>query len=323
VRADRLVATLMFLQRRTRVTAAEVAFELEVSERTARRDLEALAVAGVPVYSQPGRGGGWRLVGGARTDLSGLKEAEARALFLVAAPAVAATPALKSALSKLVQALPAPFRDQAEAAATSVIVDPDRWGQNRRWARPEHLEALQSAVIGGDAVRLGYAGRNGAPGTRVVHPLGLVTKNMVWYLIAGTDAGLRTFRVDRVTGVETTGEPVVRPPDFDLHREWERIVSRVDVLRSPARVEAVVEAGTVAVLRWVFGAQLTVGETTGDGRVTVTLAGQDIEIIAAQLAGFGHQVEVTGPPSARRYLARVGEELRHLYAAEGRPDPVG
>ena len=97
MRADRLVATLLFLQSRGRATVAEVAEELEVSTRTARRDLEALSMAGVPVYSQAGRGGGWSLVGGARTDLSGLSAPEARALFLVAGPG-AATPEVKTAL---------------------------------------------------------------------------------------------------------------------------------------------------------------------------------------------------------------------------------
>src|SRR3982075_4276131 len=114
MRADRLVATLLFLQSRGRVTANEVAEELEVSERTARRDLEALAMSGVPVYSQAGRGGGWSLVGGARTDLSGLTADEARTLFLVAGPSSAATPEVKAALRKLVQALPATFRAGAE-----------------------------------------------------------------------------------------------------------------------------------------------------------------------------------------------------------------
>jgi predicted DNA-binding transcriptional regulator YafY len=116
VRADRLVAILLLLQQREQVTASEVALELEVSERTARRDLDALAMAGVPVTSMQGRGGGWRLaLGGARTDLSGLTASEARALFLVAGPA---TPAVKAALGKLVRTLPEPFLEQAEAAAT-------------------------------------------------------------------------------------------------------------------------------------------------------------------------------------------------------------
>src|SRR3954471_20496608 len=106
MKADRLVATLMLLQTRHKVTCAELAEELEISERTARRDLEALSAAGIPVYSQPGRNGGWALLGGARTDLSGLTAAEARTLFLVAGPSSAVPPEAKAALRKLVQALP-------------------------------------------------------------------------------------------------------------------------------------------------------------------------------------------------------------------------
>ena len=130
MRADRLVAILLLLQSRGRVTAAEVAAELEVSLKTARRDLEALSLAGIPVYAQPGRGGGWQLLGGARTDLSGLTAAEARTLFLVAGPSATVTPEAKSALRKLVRALPEPFRASAEAAATATVLDPAGWGTN-------------------------------------------------------------------------------------------------------------------------------------------------------------------------------------------------
>src|SRR5256885_7840072 len=102
MRADRLVATLLLMQARGRVTAAELAHELEISVATARRDLEALSAAGVPVYPQAGRGGGWSLVGGARTDLTGLTAREAQALFLLAGPAASISPAVRSALRKLV-----------------------------------------------------------------------------------------------------------------------------------------------------------------------------------------------------------------------------
>ena len=127
MRADRLVAALLVLQARGRVTASELAEELEISERTARRDLEALAMAGIPVYSQAGKGGGWSLLGGARTDLSGLTADEARTLFLIAGPSSAATPQMKAALRKLVQALPESFRAGAEAAAAAVVIDPATW----------------------------------------------------------------------------------------------------------------------------------------------------------------------------------------------------
>src|SRR5580698_9575702 len=132
MRADRLVALTLLLQARGQVTAAEVAEELEVSERTARRDLDALGMAGLPVYSLQGRHGGWQLAGGGRTDLSGLSAAEARALFLVAGPASTVTPQVKSALRKLVRAIPEPFRTDAEAAATAVLVDPSGWDRPAR-----------------------------------------------------------------------------------------------------------------------------------------------------------------------------------------------
>src|SRR4051794_9877429 len=306
MRADRLVATLLLLQTRKRVTAAEVAAELEISERTARRDLEALSAAGIPVYAQPGRGGGWELVGGARTDLSGLTADEARTLFMVAGPAAAATPELKSALRKLVRALPEPFRAGAEAAATSVVIDPGAWGRTRAATQPPFLDALQSALVAQVCVRLGYADREGNPSTRLVSPLGLAMKGTVWYLVAGTDAGLRTFRVWRVTSVEPTGEPVVRPPDFDLEREWQRIVANVDELRTPMWVDARVDADLLPVLRWLYDRQLTVAEQPEpDGRFSVRVGTQNVRWVAAQLAGFGRRVEVTAPREAVAEMRRI------------------
>jgi predicted DNA-binding transcriptional regulator YafY len=228
VRADRLVAELLIMQSRGRVTAAELAEELEISERTARRDLEALAMAGIPVYSQAGRGGGWSLVGGARTDLSGLTAAEARTLFLVAGPSAAATPQVKAALRKLVRALPEPFRAEAEAAASAIVLDPSSWDRTDA-PTPVFLDDLQRAVVEGVQVRLSYVDRERRETERVVHPLGLVAKASVWYLVAGTEAGQRTFRVSRVRGVTPTGEPVERPDGFDLAATWEEIKESLEV----------------------------------------------------------------------------------------------
>src|SRR4051794_5128647 len=216
------------LQARGQVTTAEVAAELEISERTARRDLEALGVAGLPIYSRQGRNGGWQLAGGGRTDLSGLTAAEARALFLVAGPSSAATPEVKAALRKLVRALPEPFRPQAEAASTAVVVDPTGWDGTAAPSRTApFLDAVQQAVVEGEQIVLGYVARNREATTRVVHPLGLATKGTTWYLVGGTDAGLRTFRVDRVTAVERTGRAVVRPEGFELAEAWRLITDEV------------------------------------------------------------------------------------------------
>jgi predicted DNA-binding transcriptional regulator YafY len=316
MRADRLVAALLHLQAHSRVTAADLAQELEVSERTARRDLEALAMAGVPVYAQPGRRGGWSLLGGARTDLSGLNAAEARALFLVAGPA-AATPAVTAALRKLVRALPEPFRASAQAAASAVVHDPDDWDRpNRSRALPSpHLGALQNAVIDGVQVRLRYAGRDKPESERTVHPLGLVAKGVVWYLVADTDAGLRTFRLNRIRSIVVTSLPVRRPEGFDLDEAWRTTVASLDERRLPCRAMARVDADFVHIVRWVLGTRLTVladGEH-GDGRVPVEVRGQSPMIVAAQLAGFAEHIDVIEPEEVRVQLARLGAALTRSY----------
>jgi predicted DNA-binding transcriptional regulator YafY len=314
MRADRLVATLLFLQSRGRVTAEEVAEELEVSIRTARRDLEALSIAGIPVYSQAGRGGGWSLVGGARTDLSGLTAAEARTLFLIAGPSSAITPQAKAALRKLVQALPETFRAEAEKAASAIVLDPAHWGGTAP-PPPPHLEALQQAVVQGVQVRLGYRDRTRAVTERTVHPLGLVSKGSVWYLVADTEAGLRTFRVWRVQSAELTDDPVRRPPGFDLAETWQGIVARLDEQRLSRQVTALADPSILGWLRGHFGNRLTVGDAIDDGRLAVEIGFPPSHEAALDLAGYGFGLEVLDPPELRDQLAALGTRLVERYGA--------
>ena len=314
MRADRLVAALLVLQSKGRVTAAELANELEVSERTARRDLEGLAMAGVPVYSQPGRGG-WELVGGARTDLSGLTADETRALFLVAGPA-AATTEVRAALRKLVRALPATFRPEAEAAAGAIMRDAASWDHEEP-PTPLHLEALQRAVIEGVQVELGYRRRDGEVSFRTVHPLGLVVKNGTWYLVAGTAAGQRTFRVSRVRSVAATHEQVERPDDFDLSEAWRSIVTGVDAQRTPVTVTLRTDEVTLDVLCWMFGNRVGEQSPDGSGRITVEVRAQSELMMARQLAAFADAVEVVSPAAVREHLAEIGQGLVRRHAPQG------
>jgi predicted DNA-binding transcriptional regulator YafY len=314
MRADRLVATLLLLQARGRVTAAEVAEELEVSVKTARRDLEALAMAGIPVYSQAGRNGGWSLVGGARTDLSGLTAAEARALFLLAGPSAALTPEAKTALRKLVQALPETFRSAAEAAAAAIVLDPAGWGDQPP-ADPPHLEALQQAVVDGRRVRIGYSDRRRQQTDRTVHPLGLVEKGSLWYLVAGTETGMRTFRLSRIQWVEVTDEPVDRPADFDLATSWQATVAAVEERRTSVRAIVHVDRLAVGPLRQQFGTGFRVlRDGLPDGRVEVEIGMAYPNRIAEQLAGWGAHVEVVSPEEVRDLLAEIGNQLVARYA---------
>ena len=313
VRADRLVATLLLLQARGRLTAGQLARELEVSVATARRDLDALSVAGIPVYPQPGRGGGWSLVGGARTDLTGLTAAEARALFLLVGPSASVAPAVTSALRKLVRALPATFRADAEAAASAVVVDPAGWGEAGP-LRPDLLDRLEAAVVGRRKVRLRYASRTSERSQRLVDPWGLVDKDGVWYLVAGTPAGQRTFRVDRIDEAEVCDEPAERPPDFALGDAWARVVNQVEQQRALVAAHVLIDAKLAPVLGGQFGRHSEVTGPTADGRLSVRVAAPTPLMIAQHLAGWGALIEVTDPPAVRAELARLGAELVARYA---------
>jgi predicted DNA-binding transcriptional regulator YafY len=312
MRADRLVAALLVLQARGRVTAAELAGELEVSVATARRDLEALSAAGIPVYPQPGRGGGWSLVGGARTDLSGLSATEAEALFLLVGPAAAGSGEAGAALRKLVRALPHTFRADAEAAATATMVDPTRWSGRDR-PRPELVDRLQAAVVRRRKVRLTYTNRARERTERLVDPWGLVDKDDTWYLIAGTERGERTFRVDRIAAAEPTAEPAERPDDFALAAAWDRVVGEVEQARSRTWATVLIGTRFVPILRDHFGIHCHTEAELDDGRSRVRIAAPTPLDIARNLAGWGSQVEVLEPESVQTQLARIGTELTSLY----------
>lgn len=316
MRADRLVALLLLLQRRGKVTATEAAAELEISERTARRDLDALGMAGLPVYSTRGRNGGWGLAGGGRTDLSGLTENEVRTLFLLAGPSSSATPEIRAALRKLVRALPEAFRDTAEAASRAVVVDRRGWdgtGTGTHRPDPPHLDAVQQAVVAGRRATLGYIAANGEVTSRVVDPLGLAVKGSTWYLVAGTEQGQRTFRVDRITAVEILQDAAIRPDGFDLTGAWQSITRDVDEWRSPARARAMIDPETLSLLRWVFGRRLRIGPPGADGKVEIELRSTTTRALAGEIAGFGKLVEVLEPLEIREHLAEIARELGDLY----------
>lgn len=312
MRADRLVATLLLMQTRGRVTAGEVARELEVSVATARRDLEALSAAGVPVYPQPGRGGGWSLVGGARTDLSGLTAPEAMALFLLVGPAATADPTLRSALRKLVHALPETFRAAAGRASDAVVIDPSRWGEPQRTAEPT-AAAFTEAVIGRRQVRLTYARASGPVSHRVVDPWAVIEKSGRQYLLAGTPDGRRTFRADRVSGVEILSTASSRPDDLNAAATWAEVVAESERRRGGVQVTVAAGHREIRILRDRFGRQATDARDRPDGRAGLQVQAPTPRSVAEQLAGWGSSVEVIGDDAAagrvRAALVAIGEEL--------------
>ncbi|MGH9152342.1 MAG: helix-turn-helix transcriptional regulator [Acidimicrobiales bacterium] len=308
------MAALLILQARGRTTARQLAAELEVSVKTARRDLEALAAAGIPVYATAGKGGGWELLGGARTDLSGLTAAEARALFLVAGPSASVAPEVKAALRKLVRALPETFRREALAAGAALVVDPAAWGKGYE-SPPPLLAVLESAVVDRVRVRMAYANRDGAVSERTVDPLGLAKKGSTWYLLAGTDRRLRTFRVDRVRSAEPTGEPARRPEAFDLAAAWREVAEATEARRRRMAARVRVRTRLLPGLREQFGADMAEPRPLDEEWSEVEIRRVSAEIIADELAGWGRDVEVQSPEAVRGHLARLGAELVAIYAA--------
>lgn len=213
MRADRLLAILMLLQHRGRLTAAEIAVQVEVSVRTVLRDVEALSASGVPVYTDRGHGGGISLIPGYRTDLTGLTLNEAKALLSSGSGRVA-SPAFASAMRKVAAALPGPHRVEATRAAQRILVRPDGFA----WPRPPepHLVELQRAVVDGLRVRALYRRPDADPAERTLDPVGLVYAGDHWYLLALRDGAERTYRVSRIEELTVLAEPATRPAQVDL-----------------------------------------------------------------------------------------------------------
>jgi predicted DNA-binding transcriptional regulator YafY len=316
MRADRLVAIVLLLQTHGQLTARQISEYLETSERTVRRDLDALLMAGVPLYSQRGRGGGWALIGGHRLDLTGFTVEEARALFLFVGARQGtggAEVGLRSALRKIMVALPEPLRAQAAAATQSTVIDPAGWGRDGG-GDPPLLDSLREAVLAKVQVDLDYAKPGSAPSTRRVHPYGLVSKRGVWYLFAGTDRGRRTFRVSRVVAATAVDERAAVPEGFDLAAEWDD--AEADFAARLQVVDVVVDVAEPAVLGvsatfrgWAGLGDVDAGEPPEAGWRRLRLSVPHLRAAAANLAPFGAAVRVIEPDALRTDLLRIGEEL--------------
>lgn len=253
MRASRLVQLLLLLQTRSRITAPELAAELEVSVRTVYRDVEALAAAGVPVYSEPGRAGGVRLVDGYRTRLTGLTSEEADAVLLAGLPDAAADLGLGTVMAtaqlKVLAALPPELRGRATRIAERVHIDAPGW-----FHRPDEtptLAAIADALWHDRRVQVRY-GRKDRTVERLLDPLGLVLKAGTWYLVAGHRTDIRSYRVSRIEAATPTDEFFTRPYDFDLSTHWTE--SQEDFARSMLRVRARcrIDAAQLRLLRLGF-----------------------------------------------------------------------
>ncbi|WP_418153972.1 helix-turn-helix transcriptional regulator [Actinoalloteichus caeruleus] len=229
MRADRLVSLVLLLRQHGRLSASALARELEVSTRTVLRDVEALSTAGVPIYAERGRHGGFALLPGFRTELTGLNHDEALALLVVGsrrgAQAFGLGPALASAMRKVVDALPEGSRASAAGAVQRLLVDPETDLLERRLAAEEVVPTpvvaeVRRAVFAGSRLRIHYAAAEQPPAWRTVDPIGLVTARDQVYLLATRSGADRTYRLSRVLAAEALPEPARRPDRVDLAGVW-------------------------------------------------------------------------------------------------------
>ncbi|MFE7112973.1 helix-turn-helix transcriptional regulator [Streptomyces sp. NPDC057575] len=229
MRADRLVSLVLLLRQRGRMTAETLALELEVSTRTVLRDMEALSAAGVPVYAERGRNGGFALLPDFQTALTGLNHDEALALLVAGsrrgAQVFGLGSALASAMLKVVDALPEGLRDTAADAAQRLLIDPETDLLSRPVAAEEVPDAIvamvRCAVLAGHKLRIHYAAVDQDPKWRTVDPIGLVTVREQGYLLAKRAGEDRTYRLSRVLAAEELDEPAQRPDTVDLDRAWQ------------------------------------------------------------------------------------------------------
>jgi predicted DNA-binding transcriptional regulator YafY len=309
MRADRLLSILLLLQAHGRMSAADLARKLEVSRRTVYRDLDALGSAGVPVVTDRGPNGGAYLLGGYRTDLTGLTETELEALLAFGGQGPAADLGLGPHLDRASRKLAvAARRDRAGRLRERVLIDSERWF--RQASVPPHLTKVQDALWLDRRLRLRYRRTLDSVVDRTVEPYGLVCKAGTWYMLAGVRGEPRVYRVSRIEDAEMTDETFERPPAFDLRSAWAAQVGRFKSSGPESvMVKVRVDPDVSGQFARVVGDQVV--ERPSDGVVVLDFPA--CEAAVSLLAAFGRAVEVLEPQEVRQRLADIGRQLSSLY----------
>jgi predicted DNA-binding transcriptional regulator YafY len=319
MRASRLLSIQMMLETRGPMSAAALADALEISVRTLHRDIDQLTAAGVPIYADRGRNGGFRLLDGWNTRLTGLTPAEAQVVFLsgLAGPAadLGLDKPLQGAQLKLMTALPAASRTEAQKMQSRFHLDPVDW--YREADAVPYLAVVAEAVWSERQLSMCYESWRDEV-ERVVHPLGLVLKAGAWYLVAAADGKARTYRVSNVKRAVVLEQRVRRPAQFDLARYWTESVLRfesalytdhADVLATPAGLRDL-RYLNAAVARAVAQARPS---RRKDGRVALRIPVESVEHGAGQLLRLAPEVEVTGPARLRKAIVSRLRQVSAMY----------
>ncbi len=320
MRADRLLSLLMLLQARGKMTARKLAQELEVSERTIYRDIDALSVAGVPIYGESGPEGGYALVDSYHTNLTGLTEGEVRALFMLNIPAPLAdlgvSQELRAALLKLAAALPDTRRRDEEGVRQRFHLDSTWWSQSEE--RVPHLQTIQQAVWQDCKIQVVYRTSVAVEIERLVAPYGLVAKAGVWYLVCARNDAMQVHRVSDLLAVYVADESFERPTKFDLVAFWEKWCIEYEIFLSDFTATVRVAPSFIPELPRYFGNYIhtkitQAGPPDAAGWIKLELSFESFEAARDHILGFGRGVEVLEPRALRRSVLDYAEQIMALY----------
>lgn len=321
MRADRLLSLLMLLQTHGRMSAKALAERLEVSERTIHRDIDALSAAGVPVYGEAGRAGGFDLLDSYKTTLTGLNEKEVRALFMLSIPAplsdLGLSDDLQTALLKLSAALPDAYRQDEADVRQRFHLDSTWWHQLEEPI--PFLGIIESAVWSDRRLKIRYRLLFALEMERVVEPYGLVAKAGVWYLVYAGGGRVRAYGVADLLDAQLTDESFERPQDFDLGAFWKRWCAEREGSRSDYPVTVRAAERLIPELLHIFGNRVRekiaqAGPVDAEGWITLELSFESPPAARSRLLGFGNAIEVLEPLALRRSIEDYAKQIVKLYA---------
>jgi predicted DNA-binding transcriptional regulator YafY len=317
MRADRLISILLLLQNHEKLTTKALAKELEVTERTIHRDMEALSSAGIPVLAERGKLGGWRLVDQYRTKLTGLKDTELKTLFLSPSFQLLSdlgfTKDWKEARQKLLAALPNALQSKADDMWNRVHIDTDTWRQSSQ--ELSALSILQQAIWEEREIKIAYEKASKETSERIVEPLGLVAKGRTWYLIAISNGDIKNFRVSRIKSAEITSESFSRPPEFQLAEYWEK--SKQSFVQNLPIFEVEVEVSPSIIQRLTFTGRfvrvVSIGNPKENDWIPVKLSFDTEQEAKAYILGFGDRIRILQPISLIDSIQQMAESVLSLY----------
>jgi predicted DNA-binding transcriptional regulator YafY len=320
MRADRLLSLLMLLQSKGKMTAKDLAMQLEVSERTVYRDINALSSAGVPIYAEPGREGGFALLDSYRTSLTGMTDGELQALFMLSIPGPLAELGLgqdlRGALLKLSASLPDARRGVADWVRPRLHLDSSWWDHAE-----EPVPYLQTLFLAGRQdrkVRITYRPIFQLKIERLVDPYGLVAKAGTWYLVYPRKDRFSVQPVSDLIDVRMTDETFRRPAGFDLPAVWQDWCESRARKRVGYAVRVRVSPAMVPFLPMYFGAPIRervihAGPPDPQGWINLELSFESLEAARDRLLAFGSAVEVITPLALRLSIQDYGEQIAALY----------